>query len=955
MTGISTEKAKTQSYTYIAVGLLVLVAFALRLWRIDVQDIWWDEARNIDVALRPLVAIPRAPELDIHPPGYFILLHAWLKVAGHSAFATRFFSAWFGVLLIPLLVALARRLRIPRAGEFAALYVALSPFLVGEAQETRMYTLAFVLLTLVALFFWEAWRGRPRAWIGLGVSMAAAVLTHYSTVFVLVALYAFGVFGIAFRARREHQAGEGITAFLREIRPFVLAGLLALVLFLPQAPRAYEQIAPYGNPNLDVPSPVAYARQLWHAYTVGIPLEGPWALGGMVAFLGAMVGLAWWMWPSFARHLAAPTRPTRSAIRPLLAVICYLLSAILLPIAFYYLVLIRRATFAPRYISFVVPFLALVMGLALAGWWRRHRLLAAFWAGVLVVFLGLGIHADQFNPRYFREDTSGLARWLMQHTTADDLVLIDVPYPLGFYYPRYSRSPDLPPPDTPTHIAPAYYLFVDIRHVGERLTALAAGKRRIFWVQWFKSDTDPRGVVTYLLRKYGIHAGHTAFRGYTVDWYRVPSHVRYEVTAGPSRAENIAQFGEDVFLARAWWGQSPTPDIRPLPETPRPVWVALTWQRMGRPTVGYKASVRLLDPLGRVVAQDDRRILSDRHLALPYWDESEQAQNVYLIDLPLGTPPGTYTLTARVYDPATLKPLPAVSKARVLTGTDVVLGTVDIIRAASFPVVTPTAFTDAAISLVEGRIAREEAAPGTVVPVHLLWVKHRHVPNEPFRARLSLIDVRGNIVSPWESPLVPWSYPTTDWEPGEVVRGDLPWRLAAETPSGEYRVQLALLDKDGHSLGEFDLGPLKVAGRAHHFRVPPMQHMLETPPQFGNLALLLGYDVSGDIRPGASLAVTLTWKALGPSEVSYTGFVQLLDETNKVFAQEDHVPQRGAAPTTSWVEGEIVQDRYDLRLPETLPPGPYRLIVGLYDATTMQRVKRPDGSDHLVLIMWERK
>ncbi len=948
MTGNSAEKAKAQSYTYITVGLLVLVAFALRLWRIDVQDIWWDEARNIDVALRPLAAIPRAPELDIHPPGYFILLHAWLKVAGHSAFATRFFSAWFGVLLIPLLIALARRLRIPRAGEFAALYAALSPFLIGEAQETRMYTLAFALLTLVALFFWETWRGRPRAWTGLGVSMAAAVLTHYSTVFVLLALYVFGVFDVGYRAWREHREEEGMATFLRGIRPFVLAGLLALVLFLPQAPRAYEQIAPYGNPNLDVPSPAAYARQLWHAYTVGIPLEGPWALGGMAAFLGALLGLVFWAWPPFAHHPAAPARSKPSAI-------CYLLSAILLPIASYYLVLIRRATFAPRYISFVVPFLALVIGLALTGWWRRQRLLALFWVGILVAFLGLGIHADQFNPRYFREDTSGLARWLMQNTTADDLVLIDVPYPLGFYYPRYSRNPDLPPPDAPDHIAPAYYLFVDIRHVGERLTALAAGKRRIFWVQWFKSDTDPRGVVTYLLRKYGVHAGHAAFRGYTVDWYRVPPHVRYEVTAGPPRAENIAQFGEDVFLARGWWGHSPAPDIHPVPETPRPVWVALTWQRMGRPAAGYKASVRLLDPLGRVVAQDDRRILSDRHLALPYWDDNERADNVYLIDLPLGTPPGTYTLTVRVYDPATLNPLPAVSKARVLTGTDVVLGTVEITHAAAFPTVTPTALTDAPISLVEGRVAREEAAPGTVVPVQLLWVKQRRDAGEPFRARLSLLDAAGHVLSPWETPLVPWSYPTTEWAVGEVVRGDLPWRLAAETPSGEYRVRLALLDKDGRSLGEVDLGPLKVAGRAHHFRVPPMQHTLETPSQFGNLALLLGYDVSGDIRPGASLVVTLTWKALGPSEVSYTGFVQLLDETNRVIAQEDHVPQRGAAPTTSWVEGEIVQDRYDLRLPETLPSGPYRLITGLYDATTMQRVKRPDGSDHLVLMMWERK
>ena len=172
---------------------LLLLAFGLRLWRIDVQDIWWDEARNIDVALRPLTAIPRAPELDIHPPGYFLLLHLWMKGAGHTAFATRFLSAWFGVLLIPLLVVLARRLRISAAAPFAALYAALSPFLIGEAQETRMYTLAFVLVTLTGIFFWGTLQGRGRAWVGLGMSMALAVLTHYSTAFVLVALYLYAL------------------------------------------------------------------------------------------------------------------------------------------------------------------------------------------------------------------------------------------------------------------------------------------------------------------------------------------------------------------------------------------------------------------------------------------------------------------------------------------------------------------------------------------------------------------------------------------------------------------------------------------------------------------------------------------------------------------------------------------------------------------------------------------
>ena len=56
---------------------VLLVAWSLRLMVLDRQDIWWDEARNIDVALRPFTQVAIAPELDIHPPVYFWLLHGW--------------------------------------------------------------------------------------------------------------------------------------------------------------------------------------------------------------------------------------------------------------------------------------------------------------------------------------------------------------------------------------------------------------------------------------------------------------------------------------------------------------------------------------------------------------------------------------------------------------------------------------------------------------------------------------------------------------------------------------------------------------------------------------------------------------------------------------------------------------------------------------------------------------
>jgi hypothetical protein len=82
-------------------------------------------------------------------------------------------------------------------------------------------------------------------------------------------------------------------------------------------------------------------------------------------------------------------------------------------------------------------------------------------------------------------------------------------------------------------------------------------------------------------------------------------------------------------------------------------------------------------------------------------------------------------------------------------------------------------------------------------------------------------------------------------------------------------------------------------------------------------------------------------------DTSYTGFVHLLDANGQIVAQDDHVPLQNQYPTTRWVNGEVVEDRFVLRLPADLPPGEYALEIGLYDANRpgLPRLKTSDGRD----------
>ena len=263
---------QARRWLYWALIVMVLwAALALRLHRLDFQDIWWDEARNIDVATRPLGEVAMAPELDIHPPLYFYTLHAWTALAGSSRFATRFLSVWFGVLAAALTFQLGRRLTPGQSwlgGTLALLVAAFAPYALAEAQETRMYTMSWALLAAGMLALLRALDDETswRRWLLFGALAAAALLTHYSTLFILAG---WGVWLLVWALASPQR--------WRRLLRLAAAALTVAILFAPVIPIALRQIPGYDNPNLTLPTLGGYLSQLYQAFTMGavLPQDAP--------------------------------------------------------------------------------------------------------------------------------------------------------------------------------------------------------------------------------------------------------------------------------------------------------------------------------------------------------------------------------------------------------------------------------------------------------------------------------------------------------------------------------------------------------------------------------------------------------------------------------------------------------------------------------------------------------
>ena len=97
---------------------------------------------------------------------------------------------------------------------------------------------------------------------------------------------------------------------------------------------------------------------------------------------------------------------------------------------------------------------------------------------------------------------------------------------------------------------------------------------------------------------------------------------------------------------------------------------------------------------------------------------------------------------------------------------------------------------------------------------------------------------------------------------------------------------------------------------------------------YGNIRLESVRSIS-PVRAGEVAPVRLTWLVTGPG-APVSAFVHLVDEAGMGIGQDDGPPGDSEAPYKIWTPGLILTSTHNITTPDTLPPGRYRLIAGLY-------------------------
>ncbi len=167
----------------------------------------------------------------------------------------------------------------------------------------------------------------------------------------------------------------------------------------------------------------------------------------------------------------------------------------------------------------------------------------------------------------------------------------------------------------------------------------------------------------------------------------------------------------------------------------------------------------------------------------------------------------------------------------------------------------------------------------------------------------------------------------------------LPSPLAETTPANPGRwMQLATLRRQGPFLEKLS---------------PALSLQALTPLniRLGSDIRLTGYWLDEETsQPGEILPIVLRWQAENQPSADFTVFIHLLGPDGSLISQSDAYPTWiTPLPTSRWHPQQPLLDRHTLNLPSDLTNGLYTLQLGLYHATTLERLPLADGSDTVPL------
>ena len=222
---------------YILIGIIILVAAVLRLWKLGQVPFMHDE---FSALLRTRFDnfhdfIQQGVMPDSHPIGVQLFLWGWVKLFGWSEFWVKLPFVLMGIGSIYLIYLIGRQWFNRKVGLFSAAFFAVSQFTVFYSQLARPYSAGLFFVLLMAVFWhkivFEPKTPTTKTYVGFALSAWACSLIQYFSIAQAGLIFLTGLFFLPKERRKAYW----------------LSGIAAVVLFAPTLPIFYQQLFVSGS------------------------------------------------------------------------------------------------------------------------------------------------------------------------------------------------------------------------------------------------------------------------------------------------------------------------------------------------------------------------------------------------------------------------------------------------------------------------------------------------------------------------------------------------------------------------------------------------------------------------------------------------------------------------------------------------------------------------------------
>ena len=188
----------TRSRTTWALAFILILAFILRFWQLDLKLLHHDEAIHSWFCYQFLTTGAWQYDPSYHGPFLYYVTTGIFALVGPSDLTARLLPSLFGLAIIPLVYAVYRLGYISRNQMLvAALLIAISPDMVYFSRFLRhdIFMLFFTMLLLVAILYYVE-RGRTRFAVLAAVAAAGALCCKEEMPVIIILFAVFFAFSV---------------------------------------------------------------------------------------------------------------------------------------------------------------------------------------------------------------------------------------------------------------------------------------------------------------------------------------------------------------------------------------------------------------------------------------------------------------------------------------------------------------------------------------------------------------------------------------------------------------------------------------------------------------------------------------------------------------------------------------------------------------------------------------